>query len=103
MYIYIYPAIQTKTIKRMVLDGDTSQGMSFTSVGQSIVFGLLGFSCSFLKPVRPVRTARSQGVSNGGPLVVGWGLQPGDPDMKVLVYIYIYISLRIIGPSYGGS
>ena len=25
-----------------------------------------------------------QGVSNGGPLVVGWGFQPGDPKLKVL-------------------
>ena len=27
----------------------------------------------------------SRGVLSGGPLEVGWGFQPGDPDMKVLV------------------
>ena len=25
-----------------------------------------------------------RGVLAGGPLLVGWGFQPGDPDMKVL-------------------
>ena len=29
-----------------------------------------------------------QGVSNGGPLVVGWGFQPGDPFEGVGIYTF---------------